>query len=222
MASFERHVSPSPSAARAALERLIESAPFSGAPQLTAFLRFVVEAALDGRAETIKAYTVAVEALGRPESFDPASNAIVRVEAGRLRAALARFYDGDGVDDPVVIDLPRGSYVPEFRWRDAADGVTAAAKETNGHAALPQQHDKWRTREALHAAALLIEERAVKSERLAQQARQQNRTALAASLDARTEEWLRRAQAIRRLIEDSAGVSGHAEIAELRNDLRRA
>jgi hypothetical protein len=102
---------------RRELARVVGSAPMRGSLRLTHFLTFVVEATLAGRGDRIKAYTVAVEALGRGSNFDPQSDPIVRVEAGRLRGALARYYAGAGCDDPLWIDLPRGSYVPTFRWR---------------------------------------------------------------------------------------------------------
>ncbi len=102
---------------RAALDRVLASPPFPNSPQLLAFLRFVVEAALKGEVDHIKGYTIAVEALGRDQSFDPQTDPIVRVEAGRLRRALQQYYAGPGVDDPVIIDLPLGGYIPEFRRR---------------------------------------------------------------------------------------------------------
>lgn len=102
----------------AALGRVTESIGFKSAPRLTAFLRFIVDAALSGRSDSIKAYTVAVGALGRPPDFDPVGDASVRVEAGRLRLALGRYYEG--ADDPILITMPRGGYVPAFRRRDAA------------------------------------------------------------------------------------------------------
>lgn len=100
---------------RAALERMAASEAFRGSPQLVAFLRYVVEATLRGAADRIKGYTIAVEALGRAEDFDPQADPIVRVEAMRLRRALARYYDNGGKHDPVAIDLPLGNYVPTFR-----------------------------------------------------------------------------------------------------------
>jgi len=102
---------------RGALERVVASAPFRASPQLAAFLRFVVEAVLEGQAERLKGYTIAVEALRRPESFDPQTDPIVRVEAARLRRALQRYYADEGRDDPVIITLPRGTYVPTFALR---------------------------------------------------------------------------------------------------------
>jgi hypothetical protein len=103
---------------RAATERMIGSDVFSRSPQLGAFLRFVVEAVLHGKADRIKAYTVGVEVLRRDTKFDPQIDPIVRVEATRLRRAIERYYAGAGLTDPVIIDLPRGSYVPLFRRRE--------------------------------------------------------------------------------------------------------
>jgi hypothetical protein len=80
----------------------------------------VVERALAGRGAEIKSYTIAVEALGRDPSFEPEADPIVRVEAGRLRQALALYYAGAGSTDPVIIELLRGSYVPKFRPRGTA------------------------------------------------------------------------------------------------------
>ncbi len=105
---------------QAALARVIASDTLRDSSQLTAFLRFVVEAALRGESHQIKAYTIAVEALGRSENFDPQTDPIVRIAAGWLRRALERYYDGDGATDSVVIDIPRGHYVPRFRYAQIA------------------------------------------------------------------------------------------------------
>eukprot|EP01031_Cornospumella_fuschlensis_P020286 gene20286-24871_t len=105
----------SPESVRAALARLLTSEEFQSSPRLCDFLRFVVEATLAGRAEEIKGYTIALEALGRPPSFDPQSDPIVRVEATRLRRALERYYSGAGAQENLEIQIPKGSYVPLFR-----------------------------------------------------------------------------------------------------------
>jgi hypothetical protein len=107
-----------PDEIRAALERMTGSAVFSRSPQLGAFLRFVVEAVLHGKAGRIKAYTIGVEVLRRDTKFDPQLDPIVRVEATRLRRTIERYYAGPGATDPVIVDLPRGSYVPTFRRRE--------------------------------------------------------------------------------------------------------
>lgn len=105
----------------AALARITQSDGFRSSPQLVAFLSFVVDSTLAGASDRIKGYTIAVEALGRPDDFDPQSDPIVRVEAARLRRALDRYYAGSGANEPVEITLPRGSYVPVFTRRTVQD-----------------------------------------------------------------------------------------------------
>jgi hypothetical protein len=111
---------------RAILERVIGSADFSSSPQLAAFLRFIVETTLDGKADRIKAYTIGTDALGRDPGFDPQRDPIVRVEANRLRRALLAYYAAAGANDPIIIDIPRGRYVPTFRHR-VTDHTAVAA-----------------------------------------------------------------------------------------------
>lgn len=110
---------PAPDAIRAQVERMIASHVFSRSPQLGAFLRFVVEAVLRDKASRIKAYTIGVEVFRRDTKFDPQLDPIVRVEATRLRRTIDRYYADPGVDDPILIEIPRGSYVPAFTTRTA-------------------------------------------------------------------------------------------------------
>ena len=118
---------PNESDVRAALERIVASETFRSSPQLGAFLRFIVEEALAGRGASLKGYTIGVEALGRDPRFNPQIDPIVRVEATRLRRAMERYYSGDGIGDPVVIELPRGSYVPAFSRRRVPAATPVAA-----------------------------------------------------------------------------------------------
>lgn len=111
---------------RAALERVLASADLCTSPRLGAFLRYVVESTLAGRAEQIKGYTIAVEALGRAPTFDPQSDPIVRVEATRLRRALQNYYNTAGLADPVLIHIPKGGYVPRFEDRRVAEAPPVA------------------------------------------------------------------------------------------------
>lgn len=105
---------------RSGLERIVASPDFVASDRARRFLRFVVEETLAGRADRIKAFSVAVEVFGRDESFDPQNDPVVRIEAGRLRRALERYYLLSGKDDPVFIDIPKGGYVPTFRRREVA------------------------------------------------------------------------------------------------------
>jgi TolB-like protein len=120
---------PTPVEVRAALADIVQSEGFRASPQLAAFLRFVVEAALDGKSDRIKGYTIGVEALKRGADFDPQIDPIVRVEATRLRRAMERYYAGAGAGRPVRIALTRGSYVPAFSYRHAQPGAAPAANE---------------------------------------------------------------------------------------------
>src|SRR5205807_2900 len=110
---------PDADAVHAQVERMTASAVFRNSPQLASFLVFIVEAALRGKAERLKGYTIGVEVLRRDINFDPQIDPIVRVEATRLRRAIERYYAGPGASDDIVIDLPRGGYVPRIRWREA-------------------------------------------------------------------------------------------------------
>ena len=113
---------------RLALARILGSSAFSGGARLKAFLAFIVESALAGNVRSLKAYTIGVDALERNASFDPSTDAIVRVEATRLRAALARYYKSEGSTNPVLISMPAGSYVPRFTWNDSILDAHARAR----------------------------------------------------------------------------------------------
>ena len=96
------------------LERLLDSPEFRRNRNASSFLKFVVEETLAGRGDRLKAFTIATLALQRDDSFDPQNNSIVRVQATRVRQMLESHYSGPGLDDPVRIFLPRGSYLPSF------------------------------------------------------------------------------------------------------------
>ena len=106
---------PTPEAIRVQLERILDSAEFRASDKQRKFLSFVVDETLAGRSSQLKGYTIAVVVYGRPEGFDPQVDPIVRVEAGRLRRALEHYYLTAGINDPVRIKIPKGSYVPTFQ-----------------------------------------------------------------------------------------------------------
>jgi len=84
------------------------------AERLSLFLRYVVEQSLNGQSDHIKQYTIAVDALGYAEHFNPKTDSIIRIQARRLRRALDQYYSGKGFKDPIKIEIPKGSYVPVF------------------------------------------------------------------------------------------------------------
>lgn len=139
-------------AVRSQLEAILQSPAFAGSPQLRAFLSYVVDQQLQGNASRIKGYTIAVEALGRATSFDPAADPIIRVEAARLRRLLAEYYQGPGASDPVLIDVPKGGYVPVFQIREA----TPAAPQDVPAQAASKTSTRRRTFALALAACLLL------------------------------------------------------------------
>ncbi|RDI59761.1 tetratricopeptide repeat protein [Microvirga subterranea] len=102
---------------RAQLEILLASPDLDASARARRFLRYVVEETLAGRAERIKAYAIGTEVFERNADFDAQGDPVVRIEAGRLRRALERYYLSGGTLDPVVITIPKGGYVPHFAWR---------------------------------------------------------------------------------------------------------
>ena len=117
------------------LERILASQTFAQAESLRRLLRYLVENAQQGRADQLKEYVLGVEVFERGAAFDSRSDAIVRVQAGRLRARLTQFYEGAGYAETILIELPRGSYVPVFRTRElaamTADSAIAASPHAN-------------------------------------------------------------------------------------------
>jgi TolB-like protein len=110
---------PTASEIQAALDHALRSEPLRTAAQQRRFLTYVVEEAVAGRSEQLKEWSIARGALDRPTTFDPRSDPLVRVLAGRVRTSLARYYDGDGAAAPLRIDVPKGSYAPRFDWLGA-------------------------------------------------------------------------------------------------------
>lgn len=139
-----------------ALESLLSLPPLRKSPQLSAFLSYVVRESLAGRGSLLKSYTIATDALGRSTSFDPATDAIVRVEARRLRQVLQQVYADPGCPLAVRIELPLGRYEPSFRQIAlAADG--SAPVRPDGPAEVQESEQRYR---ALVEASAAVEWRA--------------------------------------------------------------
>jgi len=101
-------------AIRSQLNRIIGHAEFHATDKMQDFLRFVVEETLAGRSQHIKGFTIATEVYGRDADFDAAHDPVVRIQAGRLRRAMERYYLVAGGQDPIRIEIPKGTYVPVF------------------------------------------------------------------------------------------------------------
>jgi hypothetical protein len=87
------------------------------AERLGQLLTFLVEATLNGEAGYLKETTVGVSVFGRPPDYDPKTDTIVRSQAWRLRAKLQDYYQSEGAQDAVIIDIPKGQYSAVFTFR---------------------------------------------------------------------------------------------------------
>jgi hypothetical protein len=126
----------SPQAVREELQRLLASREFRASRRCQDFLRYVVETTLAGAADSLKERTIGMEVFGRPTSYEPNEDATVRVKAGEVRKRLGAYYSSNH-SDSVIIDLPMGTYVPEFRpsSTDVRAEVSGHSTEITAHAA---------------------------------------------------------------------------------------
>jgi hypothetical protein len=102
------------------VQRIIATPAFARSPLLTRFLVYVCERKAEGRDEEITEHQIGVHALGRPESYSPGEDNIVRNYARILRKRLEEYFAGDGRDEPLRIVIPRGTYVPVFAMNTPA------------------------------------------------------------------------------------------------------
>jgi hypothetical protein len=98
------------------VQRILDSPGFHGAEALRRLLQYLAGKSASGAVD-LKEYTVAIEGVGKPPSYDPQKNSSVRIQAGRLRQKLAEYYTGAGKDDPILIDLAKGSFLLAARPR---------------------------------------------------------------------------------------------------------
>lgn len=96
------------------LEKLLASETFGRSERARKLLRYLVEQEQAGRADRLKGFAIAVDVFGRDAGFDSSADAVVRVQAGRLRELLAQYFATEGASDPIRITIPRGSYVPAY------------------------------------------------------------------------------------------------------------
>ena len=141
------------SVVRAQLERILASEVFSRSQQLRRFLSFIVEQRLAGQGHSLKESVLAHELYGKGTDFDGGADPVVRVDARRLRDKLREYYEGRS--DPVVISLPKGSYVPVFEANSASPTHTAPPVVPPEPQQTPPVPNLRRTRIAVGALAVV-------------------------------------------------------------------
>jgi hypothetical protein len=104
------------------IHRIVHSATFRSALTLQQLFQFLADKAVAGAKEGLKEYTIGVEAFGRKQDFDPKTDPIVRVQTHRLRQKLKEYYDTEGSHDPILVEIPKGHYLPSFVGATASLG----------------------------------------------------------------------------------------------------
>jgi len=125
------------------MHRLAASPGLLHAESLCQLLRYLVDHALDKPHEHIKEYQIAVDVFNRAESFDPRLDSTIRVQTSRLRNKLAEYYATLGSSDPVVIEIPRGSYAPLFNIRTPAVPAQTSAAASEAAERPPSRRWNW-------------------------------------------------------------------------------
>jgi hypothetical protein len=128
---------------RQELNRVLSSHEFHSSKRSQDFIRYVVEHTLTGRADMLKERTIGIDVFGRSTSYEPSDDATVRVKAGEVRKRLGLYYAGQGATDPVRIELPAGTYIPEFRWINVAPAETAVEVALPPVLAPETSHGQW-------------------------------------------------------------------------------
>lgn len=113
---------PAAPAVRTTLERVLASNTFSRSERARDLLRYLVEREQAGQADRLKGYAIAVDVFGKDTEFDPSTDAVVRVQAGRLRDLLQQYFATEGASDPLQIVIPRGSYIPSYVENQSGKG----------------------------------------------------------------------------------------------------
>jgi hypothetical protein len=106
-----------PDQKRQLVQRVLKSQLFSRSQTMRSFLFYITEHAISGSSAILKEQAIGVEALGRKPDYDPTNDNIVRVRAHELRARLAKYFETEGIEEPFVITVPKGSYSPHFAAR---------------------------------------------------------------------------------------------------------
>ncbi len=122
----------------AQLEKIFASSEFKSARKMREFLSFLVHKVLVGEEQSLKQYTIAVEAMELPDDFDSDINPAVRIMGGRVRDRLEKYYQGEGENDAIFIGIPKGAYIPLIQKR----AITRSAENLSSNFSKDSQGPK--------------------------------------------------------------------------------
>jgi hypothetical protein len=111
------------------VQRIVQSKAFRTSEVHRNLLHYLAEKSLSGTADSLKEYTVGLDVFAKPASYDPRQESVVRMHVARLRQKLAEYYRTEGVDDPVIVDVPKGGFRVTFEQREVAPETTSVVAE---------------------------------------------------------------------------------------------
>ncbi len=112
---------------REQLDRILQSETFSRSRRCQEFLSFISQLTISGEDAKINEHMIGIEVFGRGPDYNPGVDGVVRRQAHSLRRRIETYYQAEGKEDPVLIDVPVGHYVPTFRRRDTANAYSSSA-----------------------------------------------------------------------------------------------
>jgi hypothetical protein len=136
------------------IQRIVSSKAFKTSEVHRNLFNYLAEKSLAGEAHNLKEYTVGLDVFGKPASYDPRQESVVRMHVGRLRQKLAEYYRTEGTDDSVIVDLPKGGFALTFESRPVP--VAPPPVEVVAPAAMLPEPRRFSLREISLAAGLLL------------------------------------------------------------------
>jgi hypothetical protein len=121
------------------IHRLVASQVLHSSESLCKLLQYLAKHALEHPNSPLKEYQLATEVFGRRSDFDPQSDSTIRVQAGRLRLKLVEYYSSEGAQDPVVVELPKGTYILSFHQREAVNSKPPIDPTAEGNGGIRNQ-----------------------------------------------------------------------------------
>jgi hypothetical protein len=140
----------------AQIQRILQSKTFRTSEVHRNLLQYLAEKSLAGEADSLKEYTVGLDVFAKPESYDPRQESTVRMHVARLRQKLAEYYRTEGVEDPIIVDLPKGGFRVTFEPRvAAATAIAATDPEASAETKAPARPSRYWL-EVVLVSALLV------------------------------------------------------------------
>src|SRR5580704_9890152 len=138
------------------IDRLVTSQTLHGSESLCKLLRYLATHAVEQPGVPVKEYQIATEVFARPADFDPQVDSTIRVQAGRLRVKLTEYYASEGTEDPIVVELPKGTYALAFHHRVIPSKNHDIAEADRIRTEPPIRSRSWMIATFLMAAVLIV------------------------------------------------------------------